>query len=111
MKRLALFLFCAPAFAGPFVVSDPVPSGQVQPTHCGVWLDAQPRAEIAVASSAGGPYCKFDVGSVADGSHTIKMTHVRKDVVWGDLESAQSVPLVFQRPALPGAPAGVSLSR
>lgn len=92
-------------------MSDPVPPAQIQPTHCGVWLDTQPRAEIAVTSTNAGPYCKYDVGSVADGSHTIKMTHVRKDAVWGDLESAQSSPLVFSRPALPIAPAGVSLSR
>lgn len=110
MKRLALFLLCSPAFAGPFVVSDPVPATQVQPTHCGVWLDAQPRAEIAVTSSANGPFCKFDVGTVTTGSHTIKMTHVLKDPVWGNKESVQSGPLAFQNPASPAAPAGVSLS-
>lgn len=103
-------LWASVGMANPFIVSDPVPAGQVQPTHCGVWLDTAARIEIPVTSSAGGPYCKFDVGTVSIGSHTIKMTHVRKDAVWGDMESVQSVPLVFPRPAPPGTPSGVSLS-
>jgi len=105
-----LGLVASVSWASPFVVSDPVPTGQVQPTHCGVWLDSQARVEIAVTSSAAGPYCKYDVGTVAVGSHTIKMTHVRKDAVWGDMESVQSIPLAFPRPAPPSTPSGVSLS-
>lgn len=111
MKRWLILLLCAPAYAGPFVVSDPVPATAVQPTHCGVWLDTQARTEIEVTPSAAGPYCKYDVGTVTIGSHTLRMTHVRKDAVWGDMESAQSAPLAFQRPAVPGVPAGVSLSK
>ena len=107
-----LVLWAAAAQATPFVVSDPYPLASTpQPTHCGVWLNAVPKAEIAVTAGPSGVYCKYDVGTVATGSHTIKMSHIYRNPVdpWADLESAQSNPFTFQRPDVPGAPTGAAL--
>jgi hypothetical protein len=114
MNRLFLLsaLWTCWAAASPFMVSDPYPVGGTQPTHCGVFLNAAPRVEIAVALKAENrPYCRYDLVGVAVGSHTIRMTHVAKDTIWGDLESAQSVPFTFSRPGTPGVPTGPALSK
>lgn len=97
-----LLLFCGAANAAPFVVSDP---SNEAPTHCGVWMDSAPRQEIPVAIDAtGAPYCRIDLESVSAGGHVIKASFVKKDAVWGTLESAQSAPFEFVRPGAPAAP-------
>lgn len=110
------FAFCAialtsNAFAGPFVVSDPLASGT---TSCGVFLDAAGKVTIAVVPAtapAVGNICKFDVSGVSTGSHTIQMTAIAvNDPVWGSQESAKSSPLVFVRPGTPAAPTGLLLT-
>ena len=114
MKNISFALLLAglsaPALAGPFIVSDAVPASETQPTHCGVWLNALPRTEIPVTASAAGPYCKYDLVGLTVGSHTIRLSHVRKDAVWGDQESAQSAPFGFNKPGAPRVPSGTSLS-
>lgn len=116
MKKLLLvvaiaFAVAHPALAAPFIVSDPLVSGVVQ---CGVFLDAAPKLTVpvtAVVTPAPGNICKFDVGGVGVGSHTITMTAITvNDPVWGSQESAKSSPLAFTRPAAPNAPSGLQLA-
>jgi hypothetical protein len=113
MKRAALLLLL-PSFAGaaPFIVSDPYPSASnSKPTHCGLYLDAAAKVESAVTTDAAGTYCKLDMAGVTVGSHSAKLSFIVRDVVWGALEGAQSVPFSFARPLAPTvAPSGVSLS-
>ena len=91
--------------AAPFVVSDP----SVQTvTHCGVMIDATAKVDSPVESVTGGKRCKYDVGGISTGTHTIKATFVNIDPVWGRSESVFSVPLSVTRPGAPVvAPAGL----
>lgn len=107
---LVLLLSASLGHAAPFVVSDPAPATGTQPTHCGIFLDAAAKAEVAVASDTTGKYCKFDIGMVGIGSHTIKATFIAKDTTWGTLESLQSAPFTFTRPGVPQVPVGLGLA-
>ncbi len=108
MKRLLLLLFTSPAFASPFVVSDPLTAGV---THCGLYLDSAAKVEVPVAKDANNAsICKFDLASVSTGSHSLKATAIIKDPVWGNQESVQTAPLAFVRPASPPTPAGLTLT-
>lgn len=96
MRILAVaFAFSASslAAAAPFVVSDPLTIGT---TQCGVYLDSAPRATIPVTPATGGNICRFDLGGVAAGAHTVSMTAITlSDPVFGFQESAKSEPLTF----------------
>ena len=105
----AVLLAAATVHAAPFVVSDPAPAAGQQPTHCGILLDSAAKVDVPVASDATGKYCKYDVGSVSAGSHTVKATFVVIDSVWGRLESPVSAPFAFTRPVSPAAPGGFGL--
>jgi hypothetical protein len=109
-KLLLLALFSSSAFSAPFVTTDPLSPGA---TSCGVFLDASPKIVIAVSPATAplvGNICKFDVGNVSVGSHTIKMTAIPvPDPIWGTQESAQSSPLSFIRPAAISVPSGLQL--
>lgn len=99
------------ANAAPFIVSDPAPSGTV-PTHCGVYLDGAARTDVAVTSDATGKYCKIDAAGVTVGAHTVALSFVINDAVWGNLEGPKSSPFPFSRPSAPTvAPGGTSLSK
>lgn len=92
-------------FATPFVVSDPYSiTSQIQPSHCGIKLDSGVKIEVPVTSDATGKFCKFDVGNVIAGSHTVTATFILKDSLWGNLESAPSPPFTFVRPDTPVSP-------
>lgn len=92
-------------FATPFVVSDPYSTtSQVQPSHCSIKLDSSAKIEVPVTSDATGKFCKFDVGSVTKGPHTVVATFILKDSLWGNLESAPSPPFTFVRPDTPVSP-------
>lgn len=106
---MAAFLLAGPARAAPFTVSDPVTAGASAPTACGLYLDAAAKVEVPVVTDATGVYCKFDLQAVSVGAHTLKATFIRNDPIWGVLEGAQSSPLAFTRPAVPGIPAGLIL--
>jgi hypothetical protein len=103
--KLALYVLLAAvpltASAAPFVVSDPL---DPRATHCGVLLDAAAKVTIPVTAATGGNICKFDVGGIANGSHTIRMTAIAIDPIWGSQESAESSPLSFVKPAPPATP-------
>jgi hypothetical protein len=113
LAALALSIFSIAANASPFIVSDP----SIQDvSHCGVYMDGNPVVEVAVDIVAAGARCKFDVGSVTPGEHTVTATFIKNDAAWGRLESASSVPFVFVRPTSGGAslinaPAGIKLER
>ena len=110
MKKLLaiLALFAGTAQAAPFVISDLLETGVVQ---CGVFLDAAAKVTIPVTAVTGGNICKFDVGAISNGSHTIQMTAITvNDPVWGSQESARSSPLTFVRPAPTAAPATLRLA-
>lgn len=111
MKRLSLFLIMlfvsVAASAAPFVVSSPVTGSSV--TNCGVYMDALPVQTIAVTSDASGKFCKWDASGLAAGAHSVTLTYLVIDPIWGNLESAHSSPLAFTRPSAPSQPSGVSL--
>ena len=113
MKRLLLSSLLLPSFAlaAPFVTTDPTSVAGI--TQCGVYLDSAAKVTIPVTAAtapAVGNLCKFDVGTVSVGSHSIQMTFITiNDPIWGSQESAKSSPLVFVRPAAPTAPTGLGL--
>ena len=114
MKKLFLIaiLMAAPyVSAAPFITSDATTQ---KVTHCGIVLNNGTKIEVPVVSvSATSAICKYDVGGVAVGPHTIKATFINIDPVWGRSESVFSTPLDFERPAqvIPTSPSGLGLSR
>ena len=109
MKRLlsSLLLFPSFALAAPFVTTDPTSVAGI--TQCGVYLDSAAKVVISVTSVTGGVICKQDVGTVSVGTHTMRMTFIGNDAIWGSQEGPQSAPLSFTRPAAPSAPTGLGL--
>lgn len=88
---LALLFVVLPAMGQPFAVADVV----VGVTSCGVFLDA--ATKVTVPASAG--KCSYDLSAVSVGAHSIKMTAIANDPLWGVQESAPTGPLAFTRPA------------
>lgn len=108
MKRLLLLCLIPCAQAAPFVVSDPVDPAT---TQCGVFLNAAPKVTIPVTVTSGVKTCKYDLATLASGTHSIRMTAITvNDPIWGSQESAQSLPLAFSKPGAPVAPGGLVLS-
>src|SRR5258706_10891592 len=107
---IVLMLVSALALGAPFVVSDPLVAG----VQCGIFLDAAPKVTIpvtAVTTPVPGNICKFDIGGVSAGNHTISMTAITvNDPIWGSQESVKSTPLLFTRPAVPTAPTNLQLT-
>src|SRR3990167_7583887 len=103
---LVLTLLSTLAISAPFVVSDPL---DPRATHCGILMGAAPKVVIPVVAEAGGNICKFDLAGISNGSHTVKMTAIANDPIWGSQESAESVPLSFVRPVAPSVPGGLGL--
>lgn len=97
---LALTLFLVTACesqAAPFLVSDPVPNTATQPSHCQLTMDSVAGQDVEVVVNADGSVnCKFDLASLAYGSHTATAKHVLSDV-WGRIESASSAPYTFTK--------------
>lgn len=105
---LALLLVPATALAAPFVVSDPVDPSV---THCGVFLDSAAKQTIPVTVQGANKICQFDLSAtLASGQHTVRMTSIVVDPIFGSLESPQSLPLAFAKPAVPSIPAGLKLA-
>jgi hypothetical protein len=77
-------------------------------THCGMVLDGAPKVTAPVV--AGTPKtCKFSVSSVNAGPHTVTLTAIVIDPVWGNQESAPSTPFLFTKPATPVTPTTLRL--
>ena len=106
---IILSLMSSLALGAPFVASD-ASLDTIQPTVCGVYVDALAKVEAPIVKDAAGKaYCKVDVGPLAAGAHTVKVTHIIKDPSWGNMESAQSAPFAFSRPTTPTTPVGLEL--
>jgi hypothetical protein len=107
----SLLLIPVLALSAPFVTSDATTQ---KVTHCGILLDSGAKVEVPVVSvSPTSAICKYDVGGVVVGAHTIKATFINVDPLWGRSESVYSVPLDFERPAqtIPTSPSGLGLSK
>ena len=104
-----LLLLSSFASAAPFVISDPLATGV---TQCGVFVDTSAKVTIpvTVVVTPPGNICKFDLVGVIAGAHTVKMTAIITDPVFGSKESAQSLPLAFTVPTVPAAPSGLLLT-
>ena len=108
LLAILLTLFAAFVQAAPFVEADV----GAAVTSCGVFLDAAAKTTLPVTAPvppATQVKCRVDVGTVAAGSHTIKLTAIQTDAAWGTLESAQSSPFAFVRPAAPSPPASLQI--
>lgn len=93
---------------GPYVVSDPLADQTC--THAGVVTDGGTKVDVALGlDSSGKKIVLVDVGGIATGAHTLVITAVRNDAVWGRQESAPAAPFAFTRPAVPAAPSGLVL--
>lgn len=104
MKRLlalAVSGFAVSANAAPYVVTDPLMS---HTTHCGVFVDTQPKVTIQVTVEGSEKICKYDIAGLSGGNHTVRMTAIVNDPVFGVLESQQSLPLTFAVPVVPATP-------
>lgn len=102
-----LFLLPLSAASAQFVYGD---TQLTLPGQCGVFLDAIPKVTIATTLVGTIHTCKYDVSTVANGSHSIKFTAIgANDPVWGSQESVQSAPFAFVRPASPIAPSNLRL--
>jgi len=107
----ALLVKCNQAQATPFVVSD---STTQTVTHCGILLDSNAKVEVPVVTvTPTTAICKYDVGNVSVGQHTIKATFINVDPLWGRNESVQSAPFDFIRPGAGTitSPSGLGLSK
>jgi hypothetical protein len=96
MKKLFLLIgLLYPLFvsASPFIVSDDTAQDV---THCGVFIDSDPKIDIPVTDTKS---CKYDINYVSVGAHTIKFTYVKIDPIWGRSESVESAPFTFTRPS------------
>lgn len=101
MKRLVfavLALFSVTAYSAPFVVGDVVPTV----TECRVFMDG---VEVAIVPAQAPGTCGYDLAGISNGQHSVTMTSIATDPVWGVQESVQSVPLDFVKPGPPTAPA------
>jgi len=112
MKRLLILFLIPLAQAQPFVRSDPIPTS-AGVTECGVTLDAAVKVFVPVVAVTPAPVpptvqCKVDTAPMLVGAHTIKLSH-RAGAPW-NVESADSAPFAFTKPAAPAVPAGLGLS-
>jgi hypothetical protein len=109
MKRLAAFALSgflashtAEALATPFLVSDPWPMTENQPTAC-VYQEgtASPVSTPVAVNTDGSVYCHIDLGAVVPGVHAYQVWAAN---AWG---VSPTVPFSFTAGAIPSAPAGM----
>ena len=65
--------------------------------------------DVGIFPASGGNF-SYDVSGVSNGSHTVVLTSIVDDPVWGSQESAHSAPLTFVRPAPPDVPVSLRLA-
>lgn len=96
--------------AAPFVISDVLAPGV---TQCGVFVDSNAKRVIPVTPvllPVAGNICQLDVFDFTVGTHSVTMTAIANDPVWGSQESPQSTPpLGVPRPAMPPVPSGLRM--
>jgi len=101
MKRFLVvgLLMAVSAWANPFLVSDPDPTGAAD--KC-VWQEGTgtpvetPVAAIPPSTIVGS--CKIDLASFTPGAHTLQVSF--KSTLWG--VSSVTVPFTFTKPAASG---------
>ena len=103
---LALSALINSAFAAPFLVSDPYPSTEVQPTEFVVTISGVPAPVITpVVETPQGKILRLDLGPLnLSGSRTVT---AKARNIWG--MSADSLPFTFTA-GPPGLPTGITLS-
>lgn len=109
MKRiiaLLLFVLSTTANAAVFVVGDVAAGYNI--TQCRVFEDG---VDVGVVPVDINNMCWHAVTNISNGQHSVTMTAIVDDPIWGRQESAQSVPLSFVRPGQPSAPGGLRLSK
>ena len=111
LSAAALSAAALPAAASPFLSCDPFPATGIVPTHFGVVMDGGAKVDSpAVLDAAGAASCRFDLGGLAAGDHTVTVTSVIINPVWGRAESAATPPFTFTRPSPPKAPSHITIS-
>ncbi len=85
---LTVMLLLIPVFlsAGPILVCDPYPPTELQPTKFVVVLDGKAVDVLPEQYPDGSSALRYDLGTIADGVHTVKVTAVTGVV---KVESAQ----------------------
>lgn len=109
---LVVVLFCGTALAAPFLVCDeyvnPPVGGVCLPDQFlvqfdgGVWLTS-----AAQTMPNGNVRLHYDLATLATGNHTAKAK--ARCSSW-NLESGESLPFVFSKPASAGTPGGIVIS-
>lgn len=95
----------APFCSSDYYPDDPLPT----PTLCGVYIDSKEKIEVPITKDASGVFCKIDISGVAVGAHSMKLTHIVNDPVWGMLESPASASINFTKPSAPIKPVNITL--
>jgi hypothetical protein len=111
MKRILfalLFAWASCAVAQPYLYADTVGTS-VTLTTCGVFMDAQPKTVAGTVLVGTIVTCKHDLSGITGGSHTVRVTAIVNDPIWGPLESVQSLPFTFTKPSTLAAPTGLRL--
>jgi len=105
---LALCLLPTWAFASPFLICDPYPTGDAQPDQFVITIDAG-SSVISAAQTLGDGTKRlhYDLATLAAGTHNVTVK-ARIDI-W-NLESS-AVPFSFTKPAGPGGAVGIKLEK
>jgi len=80
MKRIFLgiifLLFPLSATADPFIISDAFTAGQIQPTHCYVYVDdsSTPEESTVALNHNGQAFCRYDLVALTTGTHLIEIS-------------------------------------
>ena len=89
------------ANSAPFLVCDPYPTTELQPTEFELNIDGGTLIiSPAEALSGGGVSLKYDLQGVSVGAHTVSIRACLVDAVWGR-ECSIATPFAFTRPAAP----------
>lgn len=105
---LLMALMAPLAVAAPFIVGD---LADQTTTHCALELNGGAWGPDVPVAGTAPKECRFDIGNVAAGPHTVRAKAIKVDAVWGRQESPPSAPFSFTRPASPAPPAGIRLAQ
>jgi len=109
---LLTILFPSVVFAAPYLVCDPYPSTDVQPTDFELVIDGGSVIISPAVDVTGGKALKYDIGGVSAGSHTVSVKACKDYDVWGRACSS-AVNFTFVKPVVssPAIPANIKLSK
>ncbi len=104
---ISVLALASTAFAAPFLVCDPPPTGAVIDHYVITGLPSAINGANIPVDSTGTYGFKLDIGAMPVGT-SVTLTAQACDL-WGDCSAASS-PLALSRPAAPGAPTNTRLS-